>query len=94
MKATAIAHHIQGLIKYHELKDPALRIPYHDSISVCVDALETVTTVQIDKNLSDDSVVINDKKVSGADFERIMAIVRRLAYLAKNNDHFKIVSKK
>ena len=93
MKATAIAHPIQGLIKYHGLKDPALRIPYHDSISVCADALETVTTVQFDKNLSNDSVVINDKRVSGSDLERIMAIVRRLGHMAKNSDHFKIVSR-
>ena len=83
MKVTAIAHPIQGLIKYHGLKDPALRIPFHDSISVCADALETVTTVHFDKNLSDDLVVINDQRVTGADLERIMAIVRRLAYMAK-----------
>ena len=93
MKATAIAHPIQGLVKYHGLKDPALRIPFHDSISVCADALETVTTVQIDENLSDDYVVINDERVSGTALKRIMAIVRRLANIAKNSDHFKIVSK-
>ncbi|MFB0567331.1 MAG: diphosphomevalonate decarboxylase, partial [Candidatus Bathyarchaeia archaeon] len=33
MKATAIAHPIQGLIKYHGLKKPKQRIPYHNSIS-------------------------------------------------------------
>lgn len=93
MKATAIAHSIQGLVKYHGLKDPVLRIPFHDSISVCAEALETVTTVQFDKNLSDDLVVVNDKRVSGVDLERIMVIVRRLACMADNGDHFKIVSK-
>src|SRR5207244_2584247 len=35
MKATAVAHPIQGLIKYHGLADPVLRLPFHDSISVC-----------------------------------------------------------
>lgn len=93
MKATAIAHPIQGLVKYHGLKNPTLRIPFHDSISVCVDALETVTTVQFDKNLSDDLAIINDERVSGADLERIMAVVRSLTRMAKNSDHFKIVSK-
>ena len=93
MKATAIAHLIQGLIKYHGLKDPVLRIPFHDSISVCADALETITTVQFDRNLLGDSVVINDKRISGAEFERIMAVVRKLAHMAKNSDNFKIVSK-
>ncbi|OGD58194.1 hypothetical protein A3K78_01095 [Candidatus Bathyarchaeota archaeon RBG_13_52_12] len=93
MKVTAIAHPIQGLIKYHGLKDPALRIPFHDSISVCSEALETITTVRFDKNLSEDVVIINDQRATGADLERIMAIVRRLTYMAYNNDHFKIVSK-
>ena len=93
MKATAIAHPIQGLIKYHGLKDVALRIPFHDSISVCSDALETVTTVQFDETLMEDSVVINDNRVSGSDLDRIIAIITRLAMMAKNSDHFKIVSK-
>jgi phosphomevalonate decarboxylase len=93
LKVTAIAHPIQGLVKYHGLKNPALRIPFHDSISVCADALETVTTVHFDKNLSDNLVIINDKRVAGVDLERIIAIVRRLANMANNIDHFKIVSK-
>jgi phosphomevalonate decarboxylase len=46
MKATAIAHPIQGLVKYHGLKDAKLRIPFHDSISVCMQALCTTTTVE------------------------------------------------
>ena len=93
MKATAIAHPIQGLVKYHGLKDPALRIPFHDSISVCAEVLQTVTTVHFDKNLLEDQIIINDTRVSGTDLERIMAVVRRLAHMAKNTDHFKIVSK-
>jgi phosphomevalonate decarboxylase len=93
LKVTAIAHPIQGLIKYHGLKDPALRIPFHDSISVCADALETVTTVHLDKNLSDDIVIINDERVTGSNLERIMVIVRRLTNMANNSDHFKIASK-
>ena len=40
-KATAKAHAMQGLLKYHGMKDSELRIPFHDSISVCLDALFT-----------------------------------------------------
>ncbi len=54
MKATAVAHPIQGLIKYHGLKDAVQRIPFHDSISVCAEALETVSSVEFDESLSDD----------------------------------------
>ena len=46
MKATAIAHPMQGLIKYHGLRNEKLRIPFHDSISVNVDKLWTKTTVE------------------------------------------------
>ena len=45
-KATAIAHTMQGLLKYHGLKNHELRIPFHDSISVNLDALYTKTTVE------------------------------------------------
>ena len=46
MKATAVAHPIQGLIKYHGLADPILRLPFHDSISVCTAPMTTRTTVE------------------------------------------------
>ena len=32
MKATAVAHPIQGLIKYHGLADPVLRLPDRKSV--------------------------------------------------------------
>src|SRR5690606_27672074 len=40
-KASAIAHPIQGLVKYHGLRDESLRLPFHDSISVCTAPLRT-----------------------------------------------------
>lgn len=46
-KATAIAHPIQGLIKYHGLKNTELRLPFHDSISVCTAPFETRTTLEL-----------------------------------------------
>ncbi len=45
MKSTAVAYPIQGLVKYHGLRDPVRRIPYHDSISVCTGPIHTKTTV-------------------------------------------------
>src|SRR4030065_325692 len=46
MKGSSIAHPIQGLIKYHGLKDDVLRIPYHDSISVATSPTNTHTTLE------------------------------------------------
>jgi phosphomevalonate decarboxylase len=65
MKATAIAHPIQGLVKYHGLKNPKKRIPFHDSISVCADGLHTTTTVEVDNSFKENTTVINEKLVTG-----------------------------
>ena len=46
MKASAVAYPIQGLIKYHGLRDFERRLPYHDSISVCTAPTATHTTVE------------------------------------------------
>jgi len=67
MKATVIAHPIQGRVKYHGLKKPKQRIPFHDSISVCADALHTTTTVEVDNSLKENIIVINGKRVIGQD---------------------------
>ncbi len=93
MKATALAHPIQGLIKYHGLKDEFRRIPYHDSISVCVEKLQTVTTVEFSDDIKDDLIVINDKVASGRDKERVEIVLNSLRKLAKSQSHAKVVSK-
>jgi phosphomevalonate decarboxylase len=92
MKATAIAHPIQGLIKYHGLKDSKLRIPFHDSISVCIDALHTATTVEATESLTEDSVMINGKEALGADLERVEVILNKLRSTTEYSGHFKVVS--
>lgn len=46
MKGTAVAHPIQGLLKYHGFRDPELNVPAHDSISVCTAPSRTTTTVE------------------------------------------------
>jgi len=93
MKATAIAHPIQGLIKYHGLKDPKLRIPFHDSISVCVGALCTITTVETSEALEEDSIMVNGKRILGRDRERVETVLNRLKSIAGYSGHFKVVSK-
>ncbi|MDH5374783.1 MAG: diphosphomevalonate decarboxylase [Candidatus Bathyarchaeota archaeon] len=92
MKATAIAHPIQGLIKYHGLKDARLRIPFHDSISVCVGALQTTTTVETTESLKEDLVIINGKKAVGTDLERVEVVLNKLRRMTLDSGHFKVVS--
>jgi len=92
MKATAIAHPIQGLIKYHGLKNARLRVPFHDSISVCIDALHTNTTVETTKSLEEDLVIINGRKALGKDFERVEVVLNKLRSKTGYSGCFKIVS--
>ena len=92
MKATAIAHPIQGLIKYHGLKNARLRIPFHDSISVCVDALHTTTTVEATNSLKEDLVMINGKKAVGTQLERIEVVLNKLKSMTDYSGHFNVVS--
>ena len=82
MKVTARAHPIQGLLKYHGLRDPEKRFPYHDSISVCTAPSHTHTTVAFDDALETDRYVVDDERVAGRGSERIGEIVDRVRELA------------
>lgn len=92
MKATVIAHPIQGLIKYHGLKNARFRIPFHDSISVCVDGLRTTTTVEATNSLKEDLVMINGKKAVGTQLERVEVVLNKLKTMTDYSGHFQVVS--
>ena len=82
MKATATAHPIQGLVKYHGMRDEELRLPYHDSISVCTAPSRTTTTVAFDEELDADYYEIGGEVVEGRGAERIDAVVDHVRELA------------
>lgn len=80
MPATAIAHPIQGLLKYHGLRDRDRNIPAHDSISVCTAPSRTTTTVAFDARA--DSVTVDGDPIDEEGFERaqtVLDIVRERA---------------
>ncbi len=91
MKATAVAHPIQGLIKYHGLADPVLRLPFHDSISVCTAPLTTRTTIEFG-NFSRDSASIDGRYISAHEMERIRAVVDAVRGRAEIRDRFRMIS--
>jgi phosphomevalonate decarboxylase len=78
MKATAAAHPIQGLVKYHGLRDPERRLPYHDSISVCTAPSRTITTVAFEQDRSADRYVVDGEPVSGRGADRIASVLDRV----------------
>lgn len=92
LKATAIAHPIQGLIKYHGLKMPKQRIPYHDSISVCIEVLKTTTTVEASNGLRENRILINGKEPVETDKQRIEIVLNELKKAARFHGKFKITS--
>jgi phosphomevalonate decarboxylase len=76
---------MQGLVKYHGLRDPELRIPHHDSISVNLDALGTVCEVEFHEG-PEDQVFINGAQASGREYERVVKlldVVRQTAGIKK-----------
>ena len=80
MKATATAHPIEGLVKYHGMRDSELRMPYHDSISVCTAPSRTTTTVEFGGD--EDVYVVDGDRVDGRGAERIDAVVDHVRGLA------------
>lgn len=76
MKTTARAHPIQGLIKYHGLRDPDRNVPYHDSISVCTAPSATRTTVEF--GYRSDSCLVNGTDIDDAGYERVTTVLNRV----------------
>ena len=90
-KASATAHPIQGLIKYHGLKDPLLRLPYHDSISVCTAPLTTRTTIEFG-DFDADLSVVDDMPLSGHEMDRVLAVVDAVRNKAGIDEKFRMMS--
>ncbi len=92
MKVTAEAHPIQGLIKYHGLVDPIRRIPFHDSISICAEAMKTTTTVETDSHLTEDEITVNGINLDGKAKDRVLVVLNELRRAARVQDKIRVVS--
>jgi len=82
MKATALAHPIQGLVKYHGMRDHVERQPYHDSISVCTAPSHTKTTVEFDLDYDEDTYVVDGEELEGTGFDRLERVVEQVRSLS------------
>jgi phosphomevalonate decarboxylase len=92
MKATAKAHPIQGIVKYHGMRDEALRHPYHDSISLCTAPSHTKTTAAFDRNRDADEYVVDGESVEGSGAERIRSVVDEVRERAGVDHRVRVVS--
>ena len=91
-KATAKAHPIQGLVKYHGMRDPELRLPYHDSISLCTAPSHSLTTAEFDPDRDADEYVVDGEVVEGRGAERIRSVVDHVRDLAGTEDRVRLES--
>ncbi len=78
-------------MKYHGLVDERLRLPYHDSISVCTAPLETRTTIEFG-DFPQDTATINGRLVSGRELDRILEVVDVVRARAKLHETFRMAS--
>ncbi len=92
MKVTAVAHPIQGLMKYHGLLNMAKRIPFHDSISVCEGALSSTTTVEAEPSIETDIFQINGSEPSEREIERIRVVLDAIRNHEGNRVHLRVKS--
>jgi phosphomevalonate decarboxylase len=90
MKASARAHPIQGLIKYHGQRDPALNIPYHDSISVCTAPSETRTTVAF--GYDTDTCHVNGSPIDDEGYERVTTVLDLVRNRSGIDSYARVVS--
>jgi diphosphomevalonate decarboxylase len=79
-------------MKYHGLRNKKLRLPFHDSISVCVKELTTTATVDFNPQYTEDMIQINGAIAKGTEAQRVTVVVDALRKLKKTKDHVKIVS--
>jgi phosphomevalonate decarboxylase len=91
MKATAVAHPIQGLVKYHGMSDHDLRLPYHDSISVCTAPSRTRTTVAFEERDAD-RYVVDGETIEGQGADRIRSVVERVRELSDEDRRVRMES--
>lgn len=91
MKATAVAHPIQGLVKYHGLRDPVRRIPFHASISVATGPIATRTTVEVCED-GDCRARIDGQDLSGRAMERVLSVVDAVREAAGDDRPFRMES--
>ncbi len=82
MKATARAHPIQGLVKYHGMRDEDLRLPYHDSISLCTAPTATTTTVEWQPDAAEDTFKVGGEELEDREAERVKLVTEHVRELA------------
>ena len=91
--AAAKAYPIQGILKYHGLADWHWRTAYLPSISVNNDAAYSITLVEFDPALDQDTVTIGGAVAEGRERERVRHSLDVVRGIAGIRTHASVVSK-
>ncbi len=91
-KITAIAHPNIAFIKYWGNLDDALRLPANGSLSMNLAGLSTITSVEFNPDLVNDSLVINGNEITGAALNRVQVFLGLVREQGKRNLHAKVIS--
>jgi len=81
-KASAIAHPNIAFIKYWGLRDEENHLPANDSISMNIDGLTTLTSVEFDASLKEDFLSLNGEEITGKSLSRVQKFMDRMRQLA------------
>lgn len=90
-KTTIKASSDIALVKYWGKKDEVLRLPENGSISLILDGLDTVTTVEFDKSLKRDEIIIQGESEEG-EAGRVVKQLDRIREIADKKIYAKVVS--
>jgi len=94
MKATAIANANIALVKYWGKRNKKLVLPQNNSISMTLDGLNTVTTVEFDKKYGKDIFVLDGQEFQeGKEFEKIVKHLNLIREMAGIEEKAKVASK-
>jgi len=92
-KATAIAHPNIAFVKYWGMMDDTLRLPMNNSISMNLDPLATITTIEFNDEYENDNVQILENPANIDEIMRITHHLDRIRALAGITTKAKVVSK-
>ncbi|WP_164670730.1 diphosphomevalonate decarboxylase [Virgibacillus doumboii] len=88
MKATAKAHTNIALIKYWGKRDESLILPMNNNLSLTLDGFYTTTSVEFREDLTSDSFYLNEKAVSGKEFDRVTTFLDLIRSFAGRPNFF------
>jgi diphosphomevalonate decarboxylase len=93
LKATAVACANIAFIKYWGKRDVKLNLPANSSLSMNLDRLTTVTTVEFSPDYDDDLVILDGREERGEARRRIVAHLDRVRAMAGLQDRARVISK-